>query len=238
MKTKVLLLLLIVFVVKANAQTTIFSKITSNGIAPIPAFTLGEPAWITTSNITLAKNFQFSPTIGFGLLDFKMWFIDSWLRYNMPMFDGKLIATAGFNYPGYVGEKKVINNIKEDHIVRCLNAQAKVQYVMNESNSLILDYWYILVPRTKGVQDYGHYLSLVYSLEKSIRGKLFFGSDINLFYLFYNSEDLAQGLASSLEFFAGHKKTGLFIGTQFFVPINLPSEFAWNVSVGIKKELF
>src|SRR5512133_2069654 len=77
---------------KLNAGATI--SLNSNGIASIPAFSLGKPAVI--ASISLVKNrFSYTPTLAYGL-DLRPWFIDNWLNYKIirkPAFE----LTAGFN---------------------------------------------------------------------------------------------------------------------------------------------
>ena len=64
---------------KLKAYGTI--SLNSNGIAPIPAFSLDKPAVIAA--ITLAKNrFSYDPLFAYSL-DFRPWIIDNWLRYKI-----------------------------------------------------------------------------------------------------------------------------------------------------------
>lgn len=77
---------------KLKAYATV--SLNSNGIASIPAFSLGKPAII--ASISLGKNrFSYNPTLAYGL-DLRPWFIDNWLNYKIiakPAFE----LTAGFN---------------------------------------------------------------------------------------------------------------------------------------------
>jgi hypothetical protein len=77
---------------KLKAGATV--SLNSNGIATIPAFSLGKPAIIAA--ISLVKNrFSYTPTLAYGL-DLRPWFIDNWLNYKIirkPDFE----LTAGFN---------------------------------------------------------------------------------------------------------------------------------------------
>lgn len=237
MKKILFFALLVILPFGLNAQNALSFKMTTNGIAPIPAFTLGEPAGIISLNCNITKNFEIDPLVGFSLKDGKLWFSDSWLRYNIPMLKGKLIVTAGFNFPSYVGEKIKVGGKEIDQITRCLNLQSKFRYIINESNSLVFDYWYILVPRLE-TKDIGHYISLVYDWEKEIKGKVNLGVSVNAFYLTYQGEKPSDGFASSIETSLFHKKTGLFLGGQVFAPLTLQSNFSWNVSAGIKRNLF
>jgi hypothetical protein len=58
-----------------------FVSLNSNGIAPIPSFSLGKPAII--AGITLRKNrFSYDPQLSYST-DFKPWIIDNWLHYRL-----------------------------------------------------------------------------------------------------------------------------------------------------------
>jgi hypothetical protein len=57
-------------------------EVTNNGISPIPAFTLGEPALIATMNFG-KKRFSVSPMISLALKNVKPWSVGVWVRYNL-----------------------------------------------------------------------------------------------------------------------------------------------------------
>ena len=82
---------------RANASISL----NSNGIAPIPAFTLGKPALI--GSMSLVKNrFSYDPTLAYGL-DLRPWFIDNWLHYKLivrPSFE----LRTGFNISSYFSQ--------------------------------------------------------------------------------------------------------------------------------------
>ena len=64
---------------KLSAGATI--SLNSNGIASIPAFSLGKPAVL--ASITLAKGrFSYDPSLAYGL-NLQPWFIDNWFHYKI-----------------------------------------------------------------------------------------------------------------------------------------------------------
>jgi len=66
---------------KSNLKVAASVSLNSNGIAPIPAFSLDKPAIIAT--VSLIKNrFSYDPTLAYGL-NMKPWIIDSWLHYKL-----------------------------------------------------------------------------------------------------------------------------------------------------------
>ncbi len=57
-------------------------EVTNNGISPIPAFSLGEPALIMTSNF--GKNrFSVEPMIAISMKNIKPWSVGVFARYNL-----------------------------------------------------------------------------------------------------------------------------------------------------------
>lgn len=79
-----------------NALDTDLSfSLNSNGIASIPAFSLGKPAVIASAGISKGR-FSYDPVLAYSL-EMKPWFIDSWLHYKIivkPKFELK----AGVNF--------------------------------------------------------------------------------------------------------------------------------------------
>lgn len=74
----------------ANAKLRFNGNISlnSNGMAPIPSFSLGEPALIAAFTLQ-KKRFSYDPQIAYGL-DMRPWIIDNWVHYrliNKPKFE-------------------------------------------------------------------------------------------------------------------------------------------------------
>jgi hypothetical protein len=87
---------------KLKAGATV--SLNSNGMASIPAFSLGKPAIIAA--ISLVKNrFSYTPTLAYGF-DLRPWFIDNWLNYKIirkPVFE----LTAGINISTFGSKYKL-----------------------------------------------------------------------------------------------------------------------------------
>lgn len=56
-------------------------SINSNGIAPIPSFSLGRPALIAAFTVQ-KKRFSYDPQVAYAL-DIKPWIIDNWVHYRL-----------------------------------------------------------------------------------------------------------------------------------------------------------
>src|SRR5512140_3967553 len=63
-------------------------SLNTNGIATIPAFSLGKPAIIAALNL-VKKRFSYDPTVAYGF-NMRPWIIDNWVHYrliNKPGFE-------------------------------------------------------------------------------------------------------------------------------------------------------
>ena len=122
---------------RKKLKTSATVSLNSNGIATIPAFSLGKPAIIAA--LSLEKNrFSYTPTLAYGL-DLRPWFIDNWLNYKLirkPRFE----LTAGFNLSTF-GSKY---NLPDGSI---LEAQRYFAYALtgvyetSQNSSLTFAYW-------------------------------------------------------------------------------------------------
>ncbi|NLJ43758.1 MAG: hypothetical protein GX431_08865 [Bacteroidales bacterium] len=118
---------------KADASVSI----NSNGIASIPAFSLGDPAVI--ASIALAKNrFSYDPVLAYGL-DMKPWFIDNWLHYKLIRRKDFEIR-AGFNFSTFFSKTKLpdMTILQGD---RYFALEVAGIYRFTPNTSLTLMYW-------------------------------------------------------------------------------------------------
>lgn len=80
---------------ESKLKTAANVSINSNGIASIPAFSLGKPA--VMASVSLAKNrFSYDPILAYSL-EMKPWFIDNWLHYKI-VNKNKFELRTGFNF--------------------------------------------------------------------------------------------------------------------------------------------
>lgn len=165
---------------KANASFSL----NSNGIASIPAFSLGKPAIIASAS--LVKNrFSYDPTLAYGL-DLKPWFIDNWLHYKIiekPLFE----LTAGFNLSTF-GTKY---NLPEGSIweaQRYFAYSLTVVYKFSSKNSLTIAYWNDR-GQEKGTIK-GHFLNLVAErTDMNIGKEILFSAAFQTFYINYDGNN-------------------------------------------------
>jgi hypothetical protein len=115
-------------------------QVNNNGIAPVPAFSLGKPA-LMTSLFVSKGGFTYSPELNYGL-DGKPWAINHWLRYQWTQ--GKLTYRTGASLSLFFLRETIIKDSKELEITK-INQYAAleggVNYKFSDKNSLGLTYW-------------------------------------------------------------------------------------------------
>ena len=209
-------------------KATATFSLNSNGVASIPAFSLGKPAVI--ASVTLAKNrFSYDPQLAYAL-NFKGWFIDSWLHYRLidkPHFEFR----PGFNFSTFFSDYK-----NQDETIRQAQRYFTIEftgiYKFSSNNSLTVGYW-----NDRG-QDkgtlIGHFFNLVGERSDIRIGKgVLLTVDLQLFYIDYEGDN--DGLFLSPKVTASIRNKPF---TIFFQPIQaLESNispfpgFRWNLGV-------
>ena len=212
---------------KLKASATF--SLNSNGISSIPAFSLGKPA--VMASVSLAKNrFSYDPTLAYGL-DFKGWFIDSWLHYRLidkPHFEFR----PGFNFSTFFSDYK-----NQDETIRQAQRYFTIEftgtYKFSSTSSLTVGYW-----NDRG-QDkgtlLGHFFNLVGERSDIRIGKsILLTVDLQMFYIDYEGDN--DGLFLSPKVIASLRRKPF---TIFFQPIQaLESNitpfpgFRWNLGMG------
>ena len=159
-------------------------SINSSGIASIPAFSLGEPAFIST--VFLAKGrFSYSPVLAYGL-DLKPWFIDNWLHYKFiarPIFEMR----AGFNYSTFFSEYK----LPDETILQCQRYFAfalEAFYAFKPKNTLQFAYWNNSGQEPGTIK--GHFLSVTGErTEIEMTKNILLSAGLQLFYINFTAEN-------------------------------------------------
>jgi len=159
-------------------------SINSNGIASIPSFALGEPAFMST--VSLAKGrFSYSPVLAYGL-DLKPWFIDNWLHYKFvarPIFEMR----AGFNYSTFFSEYK----LPDETILqgqRYFAFALEAVYTFKPKNTLQFAYWNDRGQEPGTIK--GHFLSIIGErIEIEVAKNILISAGLQLFYIDYTAEN-------------------------------------------------
>src|SRR5664279_87331 len=186
---------------KLKAGATV--SLNSNGISSIPAFSLGKPAVI--ASVSLIKNrFSYDPQLAYGL-NFKAWFIDSWLHYKLidrPHFEFR----PGFNFSTFFSDytgsgETIIKNETIRQAQRYFTFEFTGICKFSSNSSLTIGYW-----NDRG-QDKGTLLGHFFNLvgEKSdinIGRSVLLTADLQIFYIDYQGKNdglfLSPKITSSL----------------------------------------
>jgi hypothetical protein len=159
-------------------------SINSNGVASVPAFTLGKPAFITSVSIA-KRRFSYDPVLGYGL-DLKPWFFDNWLHYKFvtrPIFEMR----AGFNYSTYFSEYK----LPDETILqgqRYFTFALEAVYTFKPKNSLQFAWWNDRGQEPGTIK--GNFLSVTCErTEIEVAKKLLLSANAQVFYINYTGDN-------------------------------------------------
>lgn len=206
-------------------------SLNSNGIAPIPAFSLGKP--VVSANLSIAKNrFSYDPLLSYGL-DLKPWIIDNWFHYllvDKPKFE----LRTGLCISMFFSEYETSD--PDDEIwqgQRYTTLELAMKYKISKTSSLSFMVW-----RDQGLDPgtiTGFFINL--EAEKSdIRlGKHFMmGLTLQVFNLEYT--DRNDGIFISPKISCASTDVPAFIFFQAIQPLTYDMEtepeFQWNLGVG------
>jgi hypothetical protein len=238
MRISFCLVFLFIFTVSYSQEETTASKrklkagatisLNSNGIASIPAFSLGKPAII--ASISLAKNrFSYTPTLAYGL-DLRPWFIDNWLNYKIirkPVFD----LTAGFNISTF-GMKY---NLPEGSV---WEAQRYFAFAMtgviklSPKNSLTLAYWSDN-GQEKGTLK-GHFFNLLGERnDMTVGKKVLVSASVQIFYINYDGNNDGLFVSPKVSSTLRDVPFSLFFQATQAISSNIEPfpGFRWNIGV-------
>lgn len=203
-------------------------SINSNGIASIPAFALGDPAFITSVSLVKGR-FSYDPVLAYSL-ELKPWFIDNWLHYKFvmrPVFEMR----AGFNYSTFFSEYK----LPDESILqgqRYFTFALEANYTFKPKSTLQFAWW-----NDRG-QEPGTITGNFFSItgertEIEAAGKLLLSAGVQLFYINYTGEN--DGLFIAPKASASVKKIPLLLYFQGIQAITSNVDpfpgFNWNLGL-------
>lgn len=201
----------------------------SNGIAPIPAFALGEPTIM--ANITLKKNrFSYNPQLSYGL-NLKPWIIDNWFRYQwieQPKFEMRTSFNISMFFSEYVTPNEVVWRGQ-----RYVALELAGKYKLSDKTSFSLMAWY-----DKGLDTgtiTGYFFNFVFDQSDIGIGKhVLLAINLQTFYIDYT--DLNDGLFISPKISGSVRKIPAFLFWQGILPltsnISPYPDFQWNIGLG------
>jgi hypothetical protein len=211
---------------KLKAGATI--SLNSNGIATIPAFSLGKPAIIAA--ISLVKNrFSYTPTLAYGL-DMRPWFIDNWLNYKiirLPAFE----LTAGLNLSTF-GSNHELPEGSFWETQRYFAYALTGVYEIAPKSFLTLAYWNDNGQEPGSIS--GHFFNLAGERTDILLGKkVILSAALQIYYINYDGDNdglfVSPKVSSSLRNFP----FSIFIQANQAITSNITPfpGFIWNIGV-------
>jgi hypothetical protein len=203
-------------------------SLNSNGIAPVPAFSLGDPALIAGFSLN-AKRFSYDPQLGYTL-SLKPWIIDNWLRYRFIM-KPKFEMRAGFDASMFFSEFA-----SPDDTVwrgqRYFAFELAGTYKFSDKFTLALMYW-----SDNGIDKgtiKGHFINLVGDWPDLVPSPwLLLAANLQVFYIDYTGQN--DGLFLAPRVSAAHRNFPIAIffqaTQQVFTNISPPPGFRWNAGM-------
>jgi hypothetical protein len=172
-------------------------SLNSNGIAPIPSFSLNKPAIIAAFTLQ-KKRFSFDPQIAYGL-NLRPWLIDTWTHYRIiyrPSFELRTGVDFGMIFSEYnTGEYEILQG------QQYLTFEIAVIYRFSPKSSVSLMLW------NDNGQDpatiNGNFYNLVYDLaDIKIGHAILLSANIQLFAIQYTGNNdglfISPRISSSL----------------------------------------
>jgi hypothetical protein len=169
---------------KRKLHATATFSLNSNGMAPVPAFSLEKPAIM--ASVTLVKNrFSYEPTLAYGL-DSRPWFIDNWMHYKLivkPVFE----LRTGFNPSSYFSEYAPTEEFVW-YCQRYFTFEIAGMYKFSPVNSFSLLYWNDRGQETESIK--GHYVAFFWDRsEIGIGKKVQMNLNVQLYYINYDGNN-------------------------------------------------
>jgi hypothetical protein len=217
---------------KRKLKTTASFSFNSNGMAPVPAFSLEKPAIM--ASLVLTKNrFSYEPTLAYGL-DSRPWFIDNWMHYKLivkPVFE----LRTGFNPSAYLEQYKPSEEFVW-HSQRYFTFELAGMYKLSPVSSMSMLYWNDRGQEKESIK--GHYVAFFWDRsELNIGRKVQMDVNIQLYYINYEGNN--DGLFISPKFTASVKNSpfSLFLLANKALQSNITPFPKFKFNVGISYSL-
>jgi hypothetical protein len=204
-------------------------SINSNGIASIPAFSLGKPAMMGSFTLQ-KKRFSYDPVIAYGL-NMRPWIIDNWLHYRL-IYTPKFELRTGVDFAMFFSNIDSADfNILQGQ--QYITAEIAGVFRFTPKNSLSVMYW------SDNGQDHGtidgHFYNIMYDHSDIEIGKsVLLAVNVQVFYIDYTGKN--DGLFVAPRLASAVKKVPLSLFFQATQPVTSNVEpwpgFKWNIGLG------
>jgi hypothetical protein len=213
---------------KSKLKVSATVSLNSNGMAPVPAFSLDKPAIM--ASISLAKNrFSYEPTLAYGL-DLRPWFIDNWMHYKLmakPAFE----LRAGFNPSSYFSQYTHPGEFVW-YCQRFFTFELAGMYKYAKESSLSLLYWNDRGQETGSIK--GHYLSLFWDKSGiNFKGKVEMNLSFQLYYINYTGNNDGLFISPKISSSVSKSPFSLFFLANQAIQSNITPSPKFKCNVGI-----
>ncbi len=215
---------------RSNLRAGCIFSINSNGIASIPAFSLGKPAAVAA--ITLSKGrFSLDPVLAYGL-NMKPWYIDAWLHFmivDKPAFK----LRTGFNFSNFFTEYKLPDkDILQSE--RYWAAEIAGFYYFTPNTVMSLMYWRDMGQEPGTIS--GHYISLTGERnEIKIGAYLMLGCYFQIFYIDYDGNNDGLFVSPKISLSVNGSPLAIFFQATQAIKSNISPfpGFRWNAGIAL-----
>lgn len=213
---------------KKELETSVTFSFHSNGIAPIPAFSLDRPALAATASVSRGR-FSWDPAMYYSL-EMKPWFIDNWFHYRIvarPKFE--LMAGANFSTfcSGFeINEEEILK--AERYFAFSLTGT----YFFSPLSSLALEYWSDNGQETGSLS--GHFTAMTYRRSDIRLGKsALLACNVMLFYINYNGNNDGLFISPTVSLSVRNIPAAVFLQATQAIESNIEPwpGFKWNIGV-------
>lgn len=208
-------------------------NINTNGISPVPAFSLDKPSIIGIFSLK-RKRLSFTPEIAFSLKG-KPWFISPRFTYGVvdsEKFNFNISAAYSFSY-SYPEE--LINNILQTNttVENYILLQSASTYILSKKTSISLITFHGFGQESASIKRGNFFVLGGNIVQLKISKNLYYSLFPQLVYV--NMDGDTDGLFASGIFGIGHKKLPFFLSTQLTqalaTNISPNPGFKWNVGL-------
>lgn len=213
---------------KKELETKLIFSFHSNGIAPIPAFSLDKPALSVSANVRKGR-FSYDPAF-FYSMEMKPWFMDNWLHYRLvdrPRFE----FMAGANFSAFCSGLE-INGVEILKAERYFAFSLTGTYRFSPLTSLSLDYWSDNGQEKGSLR--GHFTALTFTRsELRLGNSAGLNASLMLFYISYSGNNDGLFVSPTISFSIRNIPLALFFQATQAIQSNIEPwpGFKWNIGL-------
>ena len=210
-------------------------SVNNNGIDPVPAFALGEPALM--SSIYIKKgNFTYNPQLNYSLKG-KPWAVNNWFLYKIPITK-RFSFRTGFNLDFFFKTENIIDENNKPAKVQVSNEYIDVElsclYQLSTNATIGITYW-----NTHGIEydalHLGNFVNLSAYFSNIPLGN-FLNLELSPSVFFIKNQLPFKGIYVANTTFLSVKKIPVYLFYQAVQPIKVTPRqtFLWNMGINYR----